>query len=125
MSGSWVRTIGLYACGCMATQMGYSQAQRATILHVVITQHGIEVQPKTIKAGTVVLFVDNQTPLRSTEISIGPPGQAVITQIEAKAPLPAGRFTKRVNAERVLRPGQYAVWLDALPKVSTRLTVTP
>ena len=70
------RNMGLYACVCMATQVGYSQAQRATVLHVTITQHGIEVQPTTIKAGAVVLFVDNQTPLRATEISIGPPGQA-------------------------------------------------
>ena len=47
MRSSWARNIGLFAGVCMAGQMGYSQAQRATALHVVITQHGIEVRPTT------------------------------------------------------------------------------
>ena len=56
--------LGLLVLLCGVTEIGYSQGQRAAVLHVVITQHGIEVQPSTVKAGPVVLFVDNQTPLR-------------------------------------------------------------
>ena len=35
------RSIGLFAGVCMATQMGYSQAQRATVLHVVSPEEGL------------------------------------------------------------------------------------
>ena len=113
--------MGLRAAGQQAPVAG----SKVTVIHVLITQHGLEMRPDTVKSGTVAFLIDNQTPLRADSIEIGAPGLAVASAVEASVGLPEGRMTKRVTNERTLRPGQYSVWLKGLPKVSTRLTVVP
>lgn len=120
----------LLALFASAAFIGLVSAQESTqrrapnMARLVVTHHGLFLQPGRVKAGPVKVLLDNRTLLNGTSISIGAEGTAGQSPLKRMV-LPEKALLRKSWHDAVLSPGRYSIWVEKAPQVRTTLIVEP
>lgn len=103
----------------------WSQGNRVPdVIRVMVTHHGIRIEPPRVKAGPARILLDNRTLLNGTSISIGLESDGIASAMK-RITLPEKALVRRSWQDAVLPPGRYRIWVEKASELRALLVVEP